>query len=125
MTMKCDRCGNTFVWYDNTMTIGASETSEQWKGCGNAVQKAVIDHSYVPLDWYKQSDMEPIALCPSCMAKLNDWLKGKQERQAKWIYDPENNSIQCDKCIAEYKLPPYERESDFKYCPNCGVKMGE
>ena len=65
MTMKCDRCGNTFIWYDNTMTIGTSETSEQWKGCGNAAQKVVIDHSYVPLDWYKQSDMEPIALCPS------------------------------------------------------------
>lgn len=123
MTMKCDRCGNTFVWYDNTMTIGVSETSEQWKGCGNAVQKVVIDHSYVPLDWYKQSDMEPIALCPSCMAALNDWLKGEQERQAKWIYDHESNSIKCDKCKAEYKLSPYERESDFNYCPNCGSRM--
>ena len=79
MTMKCDRCGNAFVWYDNTMTIGTFETSEQYKGCGNAVQKVVIDHSYVPLDWYKQSDMEPIALCPSCMAALNDWLKGDKK----------------------------------------------
>lgn len=79
MTMKCDRCGNTFVWCDNIMTIGAPETSEQWKGFGNAVQKVVIDHNYVPLDWYKQSDMEPIALCPSCMAALNDWLKGEQK----------------------------------------------
>ena len=85
MTMKCDRCGNTFVWYDNTMTIGASETSEQWKGCGNAVQKAVIDHSYVPLDWYKQSDMEPIALSPSCMAKL-DLRSRKQLNSVRQVH---------------------------------------
>jgi len=45
------------------------------------------------------------------MAKLNDWLKGNQERQAKWIYDHESNSIECDKCRAEYKLSPYERVS--------------
>lgn len=64
-----------------------------------------------------------VLLCPSCMAKLNDWLKGEQERQAKWIYDHESNSIKCDKCKAEYKLSPYERESDFNYCPNCGSRM--
>ena len=33
------------------------------------------------IDWYKQSDMEPIALCPSCMAKLNDWLKGEKSER--------------------------------------------
>lgn len=64
-----------------------------------------------------------VLLCPSCMAKLNDWLKGEQERQAKWICDYESNSIKCDKCGAEYKLSPYERESDFNYCPNCGSRI--
>lgn len=109
MSMKCDRCGEAFEYYDNSL-------------CGNSIQKTLVNESkslvYPSFEGYP-----PICLCPSCMAALNDWLKGEQERQAKWICDHESNSIECDKCRAEYKLSPYERESDFNYCPNCGSRM--
>lgn len=107
--MKCDRCGEAFAFSPNFES-------------GNAIQRCVKgedEYSRYPIS---ASD---IRLCPSCMAALNDWLKGEQERQAKWIYDHERNSIECDKCRAEYKLSPYERVSDFDYCPNCGAKMEE
>lgn len=108
MIVKCARCGEAYDFeYDFIY--------------GNGIQKVSADEEgkriRVP---YVE---ELIVLCPSCMAKLNDWLKGEQERQAKWIYDHESNSIKCDKCKAEYKLSPYERESDFNYCPNCGSRM--
>ena len=100
-TLKCDRCGETYPLYEyNNFT----DIEMRVWGIG------------VPCDYEYR-------LCPSCMAKLNDWLKGKQEQQAKWICDHESNSIECDKCGAEYKLSPYERESDFNYCPNCGSRM--
>ena len=107
--MKCDRRGEAFEYYDNSL-------------CGNSIQKTLVNESkslvYPSFEGYP-----PICLCQHCMAKLNDWLKGEQERQAKWICDHESNSIECDKCRAEYKLSPYERESDFNYCPNCGSRM--
>lgn len=100
-TFKCDRCGETFKLKDYTMLSNIQMTVSSI-GCPQEYE---------------------FNLCPSCMEKLNDWLKGKQERQAKWIYDHESNSIECDKCRAEYKLSPYERVSDFDYCPNYGAKM--
>lgn len=98
---KCDRCEETYPLYEyNNFT----DIEMRVYGIGG------------PYDC-------EFRLCPSCMAKLNDWLKGERERQAKWICDHESNSIECDKCGAEYKLSPYERESDFNYCPNCGSRM--
>ncbi|WP_418634506.1 hypothetical protein [Segatella hominis] len=100
-TLKCDRCGEAYPLYEyNNFT----DIEMRVWGIG------------LPYDC-------EFRLCPSCMAKLNNWLKGEQERQAKWICDHESNSIECDKCRAEYKLSPYERVSDFDYCPNCGAKM--
>lgn len=100
----CDRCGECFSWHGEVNGIRKVKI----KQCG-----------------YECSPDRSFVLCPSCMAKLNDWLKGEQERQAKWIYDHESNSIECDKCKAEYKLSPYERVSDFDYCPSCGSRMEE
>ena len=114
MTMICDRCGESFQHPD--WVEFCVEFDEQ---ANNAITKCYA----VPDKKVLSYDEEPIVLCPSCMAKLNDWLKGEQERQAKWIYDHERNSIECDKCRAEYKLSPYERVSDFDYCPNCGSRM--
>ena len=108
MSMKCDRCGEAFEYYDNSL-------------CGNSIQKTLVNESksliYPSFEGY-----QPIFLCQHCMIKLNDWLKGEQKRQAKFC-DHESNSIECDKCRAEYKLSPYERVSDFDYCHNCGTKM--
>lgn len=64
-TFKCDRCGETFKLKDYTMLSNIQMTVSSI-GCPQEYE---------------------FNLCPSCMAKLNDWLKGKQERQAKWIYD--------------------------------------
>ena len=108
MIVKCNRCGEVYDFeYDFIYENGIQKVSTNEEG-------RIIRVPYIE---------ESITLCPSCMAKLNDWLKGEQERQAKWIYDHESNSIECDKCRAEYKLSPYERVSDFDYCPNCGAKM--
>ena len=97
-TVKCDRCGEAY-----SLSEYNDFTEIQMRVYGIGTNEFV--------------------LCPSCMAKLNDWLKGEQERQSKWICDNERNSIECDKCGAEYRLSPYERESDFNYCPNCGSRM--
>lgn len=101
MALICNRCGETF-------------TLEEYNKMKNKLEVRPIIGG---------EEGWSVLLCPSCMAKLNDWLKGEQERQAKWIYDHESNSIECDKCGAEYKLSPYERVSDFDYCHNCGAKM--
>lgn len=101
MALICNRCGETF-------------TLEEYNKMKNKLEVRPIIGG---------EEGWSVLLCPSCMAKLNDWLKGEQKRQAKWICDHESNSIECDKCGAEYKLAPYERESDFNYCPNCGAKM--
>lgn len=130
---KCDRCGEIFKENDGAERM-VEEAEEEWDEIEERVKKPYINPNSVSnhiqtihmsncgtVDW-RNNDYD---LCPSCMAKLNDWLKGEQERQAKWIYDHESNSIECDKCRAEYKLSPYERVSDFDYCPNCGAKMEE
>lgn len=101
MALICNRCGETF-------------TLEEYNKMKNKLEVRPIIGG---------EEGWSVLLCPSCMAKLNDWLKGEQKRQAKWICDHESNSIECDKCGAEYKLAAYERESDFNYCPNCGAKM--
>lgn len=101
MALICNRCGETF-------------TLEEYNKMKNKLEVRPIIGG---------EEGWSVLLCPSCMAKLNEWLKGEQERQAKWICDHESNSIECDKCGAEYKLSPYERESDFNYCPNCGSRM--
>ena len=103
MALICNRCGEMF-------------TLEEYNKMKNKLEVRPIIGG---------EEGWSVLLCPSCMAKLNDWLKGEQERQAKWIYDHESNSIECDKCKAEYKLSPYERVSDFDYCPSCGSRMEE
>lgn len=113
MSMKCDRCGETFEYPE----FSISERTQRVEN--NSICRCITKKNR---KIFIYSD-DPFFLCPSCMTKLNDWLKGEQERQAKWICDHESNSIECDKCRAEYKLSPYERVSDFDYCPNCGAKM--
>ena len=55
--LKCDRCGETYPLYKyNELT----DIEMRVWGIG------------VPCDYEYR-------LCPSCMAKLNDWLKGEQK----------------------------------------------
>ena len=63
-SMKCDRCGESFD--------GVLEQEEQ---ANNAITKC----STTPDKKIASYDNEPIVLCPSCMEKLNDWLKGEQK----------------------------------------------
>lgn len=118
MTMVCDRCGEAFLLSNDVKYMTPFDDELNQFESNSIVKCLAGDDKGI----YSIRD-ETVVLCPSCMAKLNDWLKGEQQRQAKWIYDHESNSIECDKCGAEYKLAPYERESDFNYCPNCGAKM--
>lgn len=118
MTMVCDRCGEAFPLSNDVKHMTPFDDELDQFESNSIVKCLAGDDKGI----YSIRD-ETVVLCPSCMAKLNDWLKGEQERQAKWIYDHERNSIECDKCGAEYKLAPYERESDFNYCPNCGANI--
>lgn len=60
----CDRCGECFSWHGEV----------------NGIRKVKIKEN-----GYECSPDRSFVLCSSCMAKLNDWLKEEQERQAKWI----------------------------------------
>lgn len=53
----CDRCGECFSWYGEV----------------NAIRKVRIKQC-----GYECSPDRSFVLCPSCMAALNDWLKGEK-----------------------------------------------
>lgn len=55
MNIKCDRCGETFDLRDYTMLSQMTVSSIRYP---------------------KEYEFN---LCPSCMAKLNDWLKGERK----------------------------------------------
>ena len=57
---KCDRCGEVFDWY----------TENGFNGIAKIESKEYSS---------KLTVGEGINLCPSCMAALNDWLKGEQK----------------------------------------------
>lgn len=118
MTMVCDRCGEVFL-LSNDVKYMTPFDDELDRFESNSIVKCLAGDDK---EIYSIRD-ETVVLCPSCMAKLNDWLKGEQGQPARWNFDLESNSIECDTCGAEYKLAPYERESDFNYCPNCGARM--
>ncbi len=67
MSMKCDRCGEAFECYNNSL-------------CGNSIQKTLVNESkslvYASFEGY-----QPICLCQHCMIKLNDWMKGEQPNE--------------------------------------------
>ena len=64
MIVKCDRCGEAYDFkYDFIHGNGIQKVSVNDEG-------KIIRVPYIE---------ESIALCPSCMAKLNDWLKGEQK----------------------------------------------
>lgn len=64
---KCDRCGETYKWYDCV---------SKKDGYGNTIQKAVYRVNGTLCGSYECDEFN---ICPSCMAKLNKWLKGEQE----------------------------------------------
>lgn len=72
MSMKCDRCGEGFTHPDRMDFDGVIEPEEQ---ANNAVTKC----STMPDKKIASYDNESVVLCPSCMTKLNDWLKGEQK----------------------------------------------
>jgi hypothetical protein len=56
----CDRCGEAF--------------EIEYGFAGNGIRKIVVSP-----DGYERSAECCSMLCPSCMAALNDWLKGEQK----------------------------------------------
>lgn len=67
--LKCDRCGEAFS-YKYPLTYKQANTP-------NAIVRVKNDGSGTWDTLYDYEDS--ITLCPSCMAALNDWLKGKQK----------------------------------------------
>lgn len=84
---KCDRCGEIFKENDGAERMVEDE-DEEWDEVEERMRKPYINPKYVSnhiqtihmsnygtVDW-SNNDYD---LCPSCMAKLNDWLKGEQK----------------------------------------------
>lgn len=69
MTMVCDRCGETFEYPEFTI----SERTQKVEN--NSICKCIAKKNR---KIFIYSD-DLFFLCPSCMAKLNDWLKGEQK----------------------------------------------
>ena len=77
MTMICDRCGEAFQLSDDVEQLTPFD-DELDSVESNAIAKCLVDSEK---EIYSLRD-ETAVLCPSCMAKLNDWLKGEQEQPA-------------------------------------------
>lgn len=74
MTIVCDRCGEAFQLSDKAKYLTPfDDVLDSFES--NAIIKCLAgDDKGI----YSIRD-EAVALCPSCMAKLNDWLKGEQK----------------------------------------------
>ena len=73
MTMVCDRCGETFP-LSNDVKYMTPFDGELDRFESNSIVKCLAgDDKGI----YSIRD-ETVVLCPSCMAKLNDWLKGEK-----------------------------------------------
>ena len=75
MILVCDRCGESFRHPDWMDFAGYDELDEEAYSaitrCFALPNKEVVSYDNEPI-----AD-EPIILCHSCMAALNDWLKRK------------------------------------------------
>lgn len=69
MTMVCDRCGETFEYPE----FSISEWTQKVEN--NSICRCITKKNR---KIFIYSD-DPLFLCPSCMAKLNDWLKGERK----------------------------------------------
>lgn len=69
MTMVCDRCGETFEYPE----FSISEWTQKVEN--NSICRCITKKNR---KIFIHSD-DPFFLCPSCMEKLNDWLKGEQK----------------------------------------------
>ena len=73
MTMVCDRCGEAFP-LSNDVKYMTPFDDELDRFESNSIVKCLAgDDKGI----YSIRD-ETVVLCPSCMAKLNDWLKGER-----------------------------------------------
>ena len=86
---KCDRCGEIFKENDGAERM-VEDAKEEWDEVEERMQKPYINPNAVSnhiqtihmsncgtVDW-RNNDYD---LCPSCMAKLNDWLEPNKEKQ--------------------------------------------
>ncbi len=78
MTMVCDRCGEAFPLSNDVKYMTPFDDKLDRFESNYIVKCLAGDDKGI----YSIRD-ETVVLCPSCMAKLNDWLKGEQKRQ--WI----------------------------------------
>lgn len=125
MTIVCDRCGEVFHLSDDVkyMTPFDDEINNFEN---NAVTRCLAGSDK---EIYSLGD-ETVVLCPSCMAKFNGWLKGKQKQLAHWENDPAGmdcDIFTCSNCGEQlcFEDQGYFPEIDYKFCPYCGAKMEE
>lgn len=74
MTMVCDRRGEAFPLSNDVKYMTPFDDELDQFGSNSIVKCLSGDDKGI----YSIRD-EIVVLCPSCMAKLNDWLKGEQK----------------------------------------------
>lgn len=68
MSMKCDRCSETFEYPE----FSISERTQRVEN--NSICRCITKKNRKIFIYSN----DPFFLCPSCMTKLNDWLKGEK-----------------------------------------------
>nr|DAZ40127.1 MAG TPA: zinc-ribbon domain protein [Caudoviricetes sp.] len=79
MTMVCDRCGEAFPLSNDVKYMTPFDDELDQFESNSIVKCLAGDDKGI----YSIRD-ETVVLCPSCMAALNDWLKGEQKRVRKF-----------------------------------------
>lgn len=74
MTMICDRCGEAFLLSNDVKYMTPFDDELNQFESNSIVKCLAGDDKGI----YSIRD-ETVVLCPSCMEKLNDWLKGEQK----------------------------------------------
>ena len=125
MTIVCDRCGEVFQLPDDVNQLTPFD-DELDRVDSNAIAKCLAGSEK---EIYSLRD-ETVVLCPSCMAKLNDWLKGEQKQPAHWENDSAGvdcDIFTCSNCGERlcFEDQGYSPEIDYRFCPYCGAKMEE
>lgn len=125
MTMICDRCGEVFQLPDEVKYMTPFD-DELDSFESNAIAKCLAG----PEKEFYSLRYEAVVLCPSCMAKLNDWLKKEEEHPAHWENNPDGRGCDvfaCSNCGKQlcFEDQGYFPEIDYRFCPYCGAKMEE
>jgi predicted RNA-binding Zn-ribbon protein involved in translation (DUF1610 family) len=118
---KCELCGTT---YGDTMNCETCDVSEQ-APCNDAISRQVVLKTLDRMDSVLDEDRTVESYKELLMACYHDLPPvTPAPKKGKWIYSgsyDEEGMLYCSCCKHKIDVS----EGYFKYCPNCGAKMGE